>query len=180
MVSLALLLCGHGVCGVSASAVASLGCWLSDSDFCGLAVCQRVRYGTFFRLRRGRLAPVKKLASKQTELIFGEAVRGTPLDRFRFSWSVCAWPRGPKVLGEADAQARGRASTTSHIPACARVLRTHTVANSCAAPRANHRGGPAVTQHHRVRRKCRVAASAPPYAAAAEPINTATEQDARR
>ena len=40
-------------------------------------------------------------------------------------------------FGRADAQARGRASTTSHIPACARVLRIHTVANSCAAPRAD-------------------------------------------
>ena len=133
----------------------------------------------FFGCLRTGLACCKTLASKQPELIIGEAVHGTPLDRFRFSWSVCAWPRGPKVLGEVDPRLAD-ARLHDHIPACARVLRTHTVANSCAAPRANHRGGPAVTQHHRVRRKCRVAASAPPYAAAAEPINTATEQDARR
>ena len=37
------VLCGHGVLGVSASAVASLGYWLPDGNLCGAWMRQRLR-----------------------------------------------------------------------------------------------------------------------------------------
>jgi hypothetical protein len=95
------VLCDRGVFGASASAARSRGWWLSDLERCDGGKRQRLR----FALAKSEAHEAKPdVLSHSSGLIFGEAVHGTPLDRFRSPTGALAEAR---VAAKKNREARG-------------------------------------------------------------------------
>ena len=139
------VLCDRGVFGASASAARSRGWWLSDLERCDGGKRQRLR----FALAKSEAHEAKPdVLSHSSGLIFGEAVHGTPLDRFRTFYGALraqAKAQQQKKQRGSRSACRLRAPCTATLSsACARV--SHPASPTTALLRAQHRGAdPPVT-----------------------------------
>ena len=116
---------------------------------------QRLRYSTFLFRLCGAATSCKTLEAAPG-LIFGEAVHGTPLDRFRSPTGALTDGRA-SALGEEVVKKIASASAVLHAvisTACVRIVAHSPAANNAAAPLRAQQGPRTQVTQQPSQRKC--------------------------